>query len=69
MPSRADDLRLKDCVCLNERERETILIYVFVRNERDFVFLCTKDLMMLTANSTLQALMGCGGNHSAVSFG
>lgn len=43
------------------KERESILIYilVFVRNEWNIVFLCTKDLEMLTAGNTPQALMGC----------
>lgn len=68
MPSRAEELcpdptpPCKDCVCLCVcvRERESNLIYklVFVRNERNIVFLCTKNLMMLTADNTLQSLIG-----------
>lgn len=32
---------------------------MFVRNEGNIVFLCTKDLMMRRADNTLQAMMGC----------
>lgn len=55
----------------NERERERDHIYklVFVRNEWNIVFLCTKDLTVLIAGITPQALMGCKKSSDSGQFG
>lgn len=59
MSSASTQLHSAKTVCLSVREKQPVSMCVFVRSKGSIVFLCTKDQIMLGADNTLQASMGC----------